>query len=75
MSYFLIYNSDGDTTVKKMSKEQVEEMINEEETEFYDECPETGDTNSWPGEGTCLLIKGKVVAPRNVEIVIKKEID
>lgn len=72
--YFVIRNSDGDTTVKRVSKEQLLKDI--EDGDYGDilpELPEDIDTNYW-GEGV-LIIKGKVVVPFAEQIVTKYNLE
>jgi len=73
-TYFVIRNSDGDTTVRAISKEQLLSDI--EEGEYGDvlpELPNDADTNYW-GEGV-LIIKGKIVTPKAEQVVTKYSID
>ena len=78
--YFIISNSDGDTTITEMSKEEL--LIAIEEQYWGDKTPmslqdyhEAGsrDTNYW---GECLMIiKGSVVVPTPKQVVTKFDID
>ena len=74
-NYFVIRNSDGDTTVTEHSAEDLKEKLNEEywgPVEFMDELPSNKDTNYW---GDCILIiKGEVVVPQPVETVTEYKI-
>jgi hypothetical protein len=68
MSYFLIHNSDGDTTVREVDPKEVAENLAAgdyygPDTEFLSEIPKNNDTNYW-GENTYLLIKGEIVTPK-----------
>ncbi len=73
--YYEINNSDGDTYVQEMSKEQMEEKLNKDledlryPNEYFTEMPECMDTNYW--EGKRLIIKGVIVTPKAVEKVTK----
>lgn len=82
--YFVISNSDGDTHVTPMSKEQLEKGIFPDDDgntdyghidniTFLDAIPENTDTNYW-GEGI-LIIKGDIVTPRPKKVVETFEID
>lgn len=62
MSYFIIQNHDGDTTVERATKEEVERRLNEEDLETHSEAPKDADTNYW-GE-KALIIKGEIVSPK-----------
>jgi hypothetical protein len=73
-TYFVIRNSDGDTTVRTYTKEKLLREI--EDGEFGDvltELPENLDTNYW-GEGV-LIIKGQMVAPKAEQVVTKYSIE
>ena len=76
-SYFVIHNSEGDTTVEKLTREQLLERLNPQEPYYgrhttpMDKIPNE-DTNYWYGE--LLIIKGKIVTPWTVEVVTKIEI-
>lgn len=72
MVYFMIYNSDGDTRVLSLSREEVLERLNPEDEEdrqqFYDSFPGERDPAYW---GKTLIIKGEVVHPEPEEVIIK----
>jgi hypothetical protein len=73
--YFIITNSDGDTTVTEMTKTQLLRAI--EENYWGDrvclaDIPRS-DTNYW-GE-SILIIKGKVVIPEPEQVITKYKID
>lgn len=71
--YFMISNMDGDTFVSAMSKQDLEQMLEDEAVkDFLDRVPDS-DTNYW--EMRPLLIKGTIVVPRPVQIVTKYEVD
>jgi len=71
--YFLIRNSDGDTSVTPMTKDQLLKSLNDEDfgsdVKFLSEVPSYEDTNYWGGKA--LLIKGEVVTPTPKEKVIE----
>lgn len=69
--YFIIRNSDGDTHVDCLSKEELLERLKEESTEYMSSMPDDSDTNYW-GEDA-LIIKGEIVAPFAKRVV--KEFD
>ena len=82
--YFVIRNSDGDTHVEPMSKEELMKGITPNEdgdtdyghidnVTFFDKIHEDNDTNYW-GEGI-LIIKGEVVTPKPKKVVETYEID
>lgn len=65
MDYIVIYNSDGDTTVKRYSKEKLIEIINNQEEqgwEWFESWPAETDTAYWGNK--MLIIKGSVVVPK-----------
>jgi len=74
--YFVIKNSDGNTTVDIYSKEEIQSVINPNEfgdfpygtneTLTEDELKEEYDTNYWKNK--LLIIKGKVVIPKKLEV-------
>ena len=67
--YFVIHNSDGETTVEKMSKEKLLERINDEhygKVEFIDGIG-NNDTNYWGDD--ILIIRGEIVVPKPKKIV------
>jgi len=74
-NYFVIWNGDGDTTVRQYTKEELLAEI--EDGGFGEgiltELPENNDTNYWCGEA--LIIKGKIVTPQAEEVVTKYKID
>ncbi len=68
--YFVIRNSDGDTSVTPMTKDQLLEFINEDEgSDFLSSVPSNHDTNYWGDK--ILIIKGEVVTPTAKEKVIE----
>jgi hypothetical protein len=73
-TYFVIRDSDGDTTVHEYDKEHLLHDI--EAGEYGDvlsELPENPDTNYW-GEGV-LIIKGKMIVPKAEEVITKYSIE
>jgi hypothetical protein len=77
-TYFVIRNSDGDTTVNAVSKEELLEQIEEgdfgkEGKDILSFLPENIDTNYW-GDGI-LIIKGKIVVPRGEFVITKFNIE
>ena len=81
--YFIIHNSDGDTSVKPTTKEQFLKDIADGDYDlpisgvtFIEDLDdvENLDTNYWP-ENSYLIIKGKIVTPKPKEIVTEYEIE
>jgi len=76
MKYYLIHNSDGDTMVSEIIKDEfLAEVQNGEwgeSPEFLDAIPEHRDTNYWKGK--MLIIKGEIVAPKEKEVVTKYDL-
>lgn len=74
-NYFIISNSEGDTTVTMVTKQELLGRINEHywgRREYLSEIPQERDTNYWGG--SVLIIKGEVVTPTAKEKVIEYEI-
>ena len=82
--YFMIRNSDGDTHIEPLTREELMKRITPDEDgntyyghidniTFLDAIPEDTDTNYW-GEGI-IIIKGDIVTPRPKEVVKSLEID
>lgn len=73
-TYFVIRNSDGDTTVRAVTKEELlRDLDDGEYRDAFTELPNDPDTNYW-GEGV-LIIKGRMVSPRAEQVVTKYDID
>lgn len=77
-TYFVIHNSEGDTRVEKMGKEELVRRITPEDgctyygvTDFLKAIEDT-DTNYWGNN--ILIIKGEIVVPKPAEIVKAYEI-
>lgn len=73
--YFIISNSDGDTTVEAVDKDTLLKRIEED---YYgggilEGLPKENDTNYW-GDNI-LVIKGKVVSPVAEQVVTKYSIE
>ena len=75
--YFVILNSDGDTRIDCVSKEEMLKRINEkyygEHKNFLDVMPTESDTNYW-GDNI-LIIKGSVVCPKEQKVVTEYNIE
>ena len=76
--YFVIHNSDGDTTIDRITKSQLEARLNDEDyyadAEFLSEVPDELDTNYWP-ENAHIIIKGRVIVPKSVSKVTAFEVE
>jgi hypothetical protein len=73
--YFVIINSDGDTTVDVVTKDVLLERLDENyygNREFLSSIPK-GDTNYW-GD-SILIIKGDVVTPTPITTITKFDIE
>lgn len=74
--YFVIFNSDGDTTITPYSKEDLERDLNDQawgaDVTFVEELGTLKgydlDTNYW-GESTVLIIKGEITLPNEKKVV------
>jgi hypothetical protein len=77
MKYYLIRNSDGDTSVSQIDKEKFLASIEDgdygESPEFLDSLVGLSDTNYWGDK--MLLIKGEIVTLKKKEVVTKYDID
>jgi hypothetical protein len=82
MSYFAIsVNADGEVSVAKQTKEEIENELNELITDgcdlpkFLSEIEEN-DPNYWMGDGdnAWLVIEGEIVVPKPTKVVEKIEI-
>lgn len=75
--YFIIRNSNGDTYVESVSKDELLKRLKDEDygrnAVFLDGMPSDRDTNYW-GEDI-LIIKGKIVCPVEEKIVTQYKID
>lgn len=75
--YFVITNSDGDTHVDVLNKEELLKRINEgyygSNREIFDKLPKESDTNYW-GDGI-LIIKGSLVSPKPISKITEYTID
>ena len=73
-TYFIIRNSDGDTTVRAVTKEELlRDLEDGEYRNVLTELPNEPDTNYW-GEDV-LIIKGKLVAPKAEQVITKYNIE
>ncbi|MBD3197440.1 MAG: hypothetical protein GF317_20465 [Candidatus Lokiarchaeota archaeon] len=74
--YFVISNSDGDTTIREYTKQALLEAIEDNEfgdSEFIGSLDSyDADTNYW-GENI-MIIKGEIVSPEPIEQVVKYNI-
>lgn len=77
--YFVINNSDGDTYVTQMTRDELIKQLNLDEYEDTDliaadalESVPNMDTNYW--RDGFLIIKGEIVTPSAVEVVTRFEI-
>ena len=76
--YYIISNSDGDTTVNEIAKEDLLKRLDPDENyygnrDILKEMPQETDTNYW-GD-SMLIIKGTIVSPRPVTKITEFEID
>lgn len=76
-TYYIISNSDGDTTVEQVDKEtllkRIEENYYGSHKGILEKIPTNNDTNYW-GENI-LIIKGKIVTPTPEQVVTKYDIE
>ena len=72
----MIRNSDGDTLVECVTKQELLKRINQGDyahASFLTELPTENDTNYW-GEGV-LIIKGSIVSPFEQKVITEFNID
>jgi hypothetical protein len=76
-TYFVITNSDGDTNVETINKEELLIRINDgyygSGREVFDKLPKENDTNYW-GDGV-LIIKGSIVSPKPITKITEYTIE
>jgi len=76
--YYLIHNSDGDTTVRPIDKEKFLKELADgdygDDVYFLDEIPSNNDTNYW-GENSYLIIKGNIVTPKEKKVITEFKLD
>lgn len=68
--YFVISNSDGDTTVEQVTEAILKERLAEGyygSVEFKSSLNDNKDTNYWGND--ILIIKGEIVVPQPVQTV------
>lgn len=68
--YYLIHNSEGDTTVDELTDIELLERLAENyygDNDFHDKIPNDNDTNYWGMK--MLVIKGEVITPEPKEVV------
>tara|TARA_Y100000310_G_C20618632_1_gene782030 strand:+ start:673 stop:903 length:231 start_codon:yes stop_codon:yes gene_type:complete len=72
--YYIIYNSEGDTHVKELTKQELLERLNDEEygDVKYLRWINKSDTNYW--ESKLLIIKGEIVTPTEKKTVTEWDI-
>lgn len=76
--FFVIHNSDGDTRVEMLLKDELLRRLNEryygDTPRFCEKMPDSIDTNYWP-EHTVLIIRGGLVAPTPQEVALRYTFD
>ena len=75
-TYYIICNSDGDTTVTEMNKTELLVAIEENywgDKLYLGNIGENRDTNYW-GDSV-LIIKGTIVTPEPKEVITSYDID
>ena len=73
--YFVIRNSDGNTTVRHITEEQLIKALDEEywgKVEYLSKMPNSIDTNYWGN--SVLIIQGNIAVPQAEEVIIKHRI-
>lgn len=73
--YYVISNSDGDTYIEEYSKEKLLEVINEKDCEYiFMDNIKVVDINYWSSKDH-LIIKGKIVVPKEKKVVLERDIE
>ncbi len=77
MKYYLIHNSDGDTSVieywgKQRLLDEIQSGQWGESPEFLSDIPTNSDTGTW--QGKMLIIKGEIVTLQKKEVVTKYDL-
>ena len=76
-TYFVIRNSDGDTYVDTMNKEELLKRINDDYygvgLKIFDKLPKSSDTNYW--DDGILIIKGCLVSPKPITKITEYTIE
>lgn len=67
--YYIIYNSDGDTDVEELTRQELLERLNAEEYGDVDFLDWINDSNPNYWEGKLLIIKGEIVVPKEKKTV------
>jgi len=70
--YFVIYNSDGETSVRKYSEEELLKRIDDGDLKGFVSAIPDPDTNYW-GDSV-LIIKGEIISPKPIEVVTKYQL-
>lgn len=73
--YFVIYNTDGETFVEMLRKDQLITRLNEKyygERGFIEKITEH-DTNYW--RDNILVIKGNLIVPKAKKVIIEHEVE
>ena len=75
-AYFVIHNSDGETKVDTLTREELTKRLNEEyygdAPQFLEELDKRSDTNYWLG--AYLIIKGEIIIPKPVKVIEEYEL-
>lgn len=75
--YFVIYNSEGDTTVESITEKTLLSRLEEEywgsDVKVLETIPENNDTNYW-GD-SILIVKGKIPTISSVEVITKFKVN
>ena len=72
--YFVIRNSDGDTTIEQMTRTDLLRRLNNGDyPNIFAKIPSSTDTNYW--EEKVLIIKGTVVSPEVKQVITEYTIE
>ncbi len=70
--YFLITNSEGETYVEPLTREQLKERLAESDFNHFVDPGNECNTKYWDGDA--LIIKGEVVMPERKEVVTEWDV-
>jgi len=73
--YYVISNSDGETYINEYSKEELLKIISNDDCEYnFIDNIKIDNTNYWDYKDN-LIIKGKIVVPKEKKVVLERDIE
>lgn len=74
LDYFLIYQFDTDCTVRRISKDEIEQGLeNDDFPDGFLSQVKDNDPATWGGQA--LLVKGEIIIPQTKEVVRKWSVE